>query len=266
MRFKRSVAIISDTHVGSSYAVFPEVYETQEGNVVKANRIQKEIFRYYTDVLLKVYEEFKVDTVLHLGDAIEGLNRKQPAEFLTLSNLEEQKECCINLLKPLVEGRQFFILSGSYYHGSLDTKVHKGIAERLGGVYLGYMANLKLKGTTKVLNVAHTLPSSFIYRSTILDREATLLKEAEALKKFPRVDVVIRGHLHFFEHIHLPKMHIVVAPGMKAYDPSYTQMLKMMGRKIPDIGGALLLVDMKDRVIVHHFLMETPDIFEIRDL
>ena len=46
INIKRSLAIISDTHVGSRCALFPDKYTTKEGNIVRANAGQLEIFKY----------------------------------------------------------------------------------------------------------------------------------------------------------------------------------------------------------------------------
>lgn len=252
---KRSLAIISDTHVGSRCSLFPDKYVGSEGNVIKPNEGQLEIYKYWKYFFNEVCNRLRVDTIIHLGDALHGLNRKEAGEGLLLPTLQDQCDCFIQLIRPYLKGRKFLVVSGSGYHESLDFKVHKTIAERLNGIFCGYVADIKLKNTNRTINIAHSSGYPQIYVSTVLDREGFFLKVAEASGKIGKVDILVRGHIHIFEHIHLSTQHLVSTPCWTTFsgNPLTT---KLYGRKQPDIGGIVIMIDKYDRITIHHYLMD----------
>lgn len=252
--YKRSIAVITDTHIGGKHALMLPKWENPEGQVFKANKLQRYIYDFWRYFLEKC-NEYKVDTVIHLGDAVEGYNRKEAGFNLVLSNLDDQIDCCVDILKEIVKNRKFYIVSGTTYHEATEVKIHKTIANRLGGTFCGYIADLKVKEVGKTINIAHKGSNAMIYLSTTLDREAVFLKMAEGLNKFPKVDIFLRGHLHVFDEIHQRKIRLIQCPCWKAYEPSGI-FTGIVGKRIPDIGGLILLFDSENRLQVLHYLME----------
>lgn len=257
MRYKnntRAIAFISDTHVGSKYAIFPEKFETYNGNVIKASKLQLEILKFWNFFISKC-KEFNVDSVIHLGDAIEGYNKKEAGFGLSLSNIDDQVDCCVQILEPLVRNRKFYIISGTTYHESFETKIHKNIAHKLNGIYCGYLNNLKIKKPDITINIAHKSSNAMIYLSTMLDREVLFLKMSEAYGKFPKVDLVVRGHLHLYANVNVRDMKILQLPCWKAYQPN-ALFTGILGKRIPDIGGVIALINPDGRIELREYLME----------
>lgn len=259
--YKRVIALISDTHISSKYALFPNSYIDDKGVEYRANAGQKKIYGYWQN-FCGVCDELKVDTVIHLGDALHGTNRKEFGRNLMFTDLEIQKDVAVMLLKQIVKRRKFFIVSGTGYHQSLDSKVHKSIAERLNGTFLGALANLRLKPSNRVMNVTHGTSGAVIYRSTILDRGGHFILQAQALGKLPKIDIIVSGHLHNFIHIHFAQQHLIQLPCWMAWEESKPY-LKYYGKMQPDIGGVILMIDDKDRILVWHYLYPLPHISDM---
>lgn len=253
VHFKRAIAFISDCHIGSLYAVFPEGIKTPQGNELKINVGQKVILDYW-NYFWKKCDEFSVDTIIDLADNIEGNNKKEFGANLITSDLEIQKTAYVELLKPHIKRRQYITITGSGYHQSLDTKIQKDIAKRLGGKFYGAVANIHPVGTNRTINIAHGEGGAFVYRATAMDREGLFQLAATAQGKIPKVDVVVRGHLHSFCHLHMPKQHLIQLPCWKAYDPNKIT-LKSYGKMQPDIGGCILFIDEENRIDIHHYLL-----------
>jgi predicted phosphodiesterase len=263
MKYKRIIALISDTHTGSKYALFPPSWKDSEGNEHKANPGQLQIYEAW-ESFAETCDEMDVDTVIHLGDALHGLNRKQFGLGLMMPDLNQQKDVCVELLKPLVGGRDFFCLSGSGYHESLDWKQHESICKELKpyarrSKFLGPLANLEITGTSRIMNVAHGESGAAIYRTTVMDREGTLLLQAEAEGKLPHFDIIARGHWHFFLHLHLAHQHLIQVPCWMAWEPSRPY-LRYYGKMQPHIGGVIVRIDQQDRIDPMHFLYKAPHI------
>jgi len=262
--FKRVIALISDTHVGSKYALFPDSYIDEDtGNEYRANAGQKQIYGYWQN-FCQVCDELKVDTVIHLGDALHGTNRKEFGKNLITSELPIQEDVAVVLLKQIVKDRKFFIISGSGYHQSLDSKVHKSIAKReeLKGTFLGALANLRLKPSNRIMNITHGVSSAAIYRTTIMDRDGMFFLQAQASGKLPKVDIAVHGHWHSFIYIHTAQHHLIQLPCWMGWEPSRPY-LKYYGKMQPDIGGVILMIDDKDRILVWHYLYPLPHISDM---
>jgi len=267
---KRSVMLISDTHIWSDYALVSRdpVYEKGRclNPIETLNKGQRTIQSYWYDEFIPTCDRFNVDTIIHFGDAIQGCNPKEGGLDCLSPNIDHQKEDFVNLMTPLVADRIYHQLSGTRYHEALNTRIHKDLVERLQpyckrAVYHGKFANIGLEGTEKVLNCAHAATSALIYPATIIDREMVFVKMAVAEGRVPRPDYIIRGHLHRYIHIDYPDMHGIQLPGWQAWYPLGDK-VRLYGRTQPDIGGVLLLIDKKDRTILLHFIYRTPNIID----
>jgi hypothetical protein len=229
--------------------------ETHEQITIHGSSGQDTLYEYWLDFCRKCDDE-GVDTVILDGDALHGTNRKEYGMNLMTEDLEIQKIAACQLLAPLVKYRNFIALSGSLYHESLDTRVHKDIAEKLGGKYAGLLWNGKLQGTNRTMNIAHGVSGAAIYRTTVMDREGHLMLQAQALGKLEKFDLIVRAHWHYFIHIHFAQQHLIQLPCWICWEPNKIY-VRYYGRMQADIGGVILNIDEKDRISVWHYLYKT---------
>jgi len=259
-KYVRAIAVVSDTHIGSVSALFPEEFRTEEGNVRKANPAQLALLEYW-NYFIKKCDEYKVDTVLHLGDALDGTQpRQRKSSGLILNDLTEQRDAFIALMRPLVKDRIFVMCSGTEYHESIDFEVHKDLVEQLRpvtkrAIFIGAMGTLEIKETGQVINIAHGTGATFIYRGQLLDRESMFTKLAEVYGKIDSVDVILRGHLHFFHSNGQSSPLVMQIPCWELYTPNKLT-LSVWGRKQPDIGGVIMLFTETGEIDIRKFVME----------
>ena len=251
----RSLGLLSDMHVGSTVAIWPKEYGTPEGTIIKASKGQLMLLDYWKEVA-KTFKEYEVDTILLNGDLIEGLNRKENGKGLMASNLNFQAEACVELLDDMIPSKKtkVWVFSGSTYHESYDCEFHESIADLLKQryprtEYMGAMKNIKLHGTGVTMNIQHGYGGGSMYRATKMDREAMFINLAESNNKLDgKIDVIIRGHLHYFACLQMVKTSIQL-PCWKAFEASKI-FLPNYGRMQPDIGGVVMLVDKQNSVMV----------------
>jgi len=258
-KYKRVWALIGDTHVGSRHAIFPRGIKTREGNTLALSRGQELLLNYW-DEFSRICNDFEVDTVIHFGDAVEGLNPLEKGRGLMISELEVQKKAFDKLMTPLVSGRKFLMLEGSDYHGSVDTSVNEQMCEKLGGKYLGHSSEMDIEGTNKRIQVSHGGDESSKVLSKILDSNNLFDIQMKVKEKLPNVSIVARAHSHKFAHIHLPNHHIILIPCWKCNEPEGKLGSKSFLKFVPDIGGVILLIDDSNRVSIFHFLFNPPKI------
>jgi UDP-2,3-diacylglucosamine pyrophosphatase LpxH len=244
-------------HVGSDFGLCGPNWITKDTNKdlgASRNKGQKIIYKYWQFFANKC-KEWDADSFIFFGDIINGVNFKQSGLRQMTSDIDEQVDHAISLIKPIINDKPSIHLSGSGYHGSKDTRVHRRIAKDVGGKFLGGIANVKLEGTSRILNIAHGTSQAYVYRTMIMSRESLFMAEAMAFGKVPRVDMLIRGHMHHFIHIHQKGMHMLQLPCWKAYEP-WRGTLGAYGKFQPDIGACILLIDQKDRMVVLPFIMQ----------
>jgi len=254
MKFKRIIALLADLHVGCRYAVFPEDFVSEEGNNLSAtmNDMQVKLLEYFKHYV-QVCNDLNVDSVFLVGDLIAGTNPSEQGRLMVTTNLNEQKEACIKLLEPLCKGRKVGVWSGTRYHDSLTYRTEQDIARHFKGKFFGEIANVRLVPSNRVASISHHGHSAIIYPETAFGRDMTFYLESMALGKLPKIDIIIRAHLHRWCYIHRYKIHYVSLPCFQGFVP-YPRAVKYFGKLQPDIGGAILFIDEEDRIRVWHYL------------
>lgn len=257
---------MGDTHVGSKYSVFPPNYITEQGNTLLLNKAQAQLYEYWQD-MVRVCKDLKVDTIIHFGDHIEGSNRKELGRFLLANEQEDQKEAVSILMEPLVSGRNYYSVTGSGYHHSLDTDVTEHIAEKLKNkcktvTNFGGVVNMKIEGTGRVLHASHGEGGAMLYRTMLMDREGLYHLAGQAEDKIIKADIIAHGHLHFFVHIHLRNQHLIQVPCWKMFTPDRIH-LKLYPKMQPDIGFVIVIIDTENRINIWDYKYKSPKIDDV---
>jgi len=247
---KRAIALIGDLHIGSIYAVMPNPYITHDGRRIIPSKEQQKLNQTLA-WCKQTMNYWNVDSIIFTGDLIQGKNIKEMARNLVIADLEEQQDMAIQRLQPIVKGLKVCGVSGTSYHKSIDTEIEKKIIEALNGQFYETMAWIQIPNSERILNVAHESAKATIYPLGALEREADQMLKAYGEGKLPyKPDVIIRGHRHIFAHLHTTSYHAIYVPSFQTWYPMTT---KYYGSLQSDIGIAILFIDAKDRIIVHHY-------------
>ena len=238
---KTRIVNISDLHVGSKAALWPEEHTTEAGTVIKASEAQLKLLEYWEDFWSR--EAKTAEYVLLLGDMCEGKNPRGQARGLMDADLHEQKRAAISLLEPKVKGKIIRGIWGTCYHTSDDMEIDKMITEELGGVDDGIIANLKLNKTGKIINYSHTVSGAVIYRGMAIDRDSLFIDAVEGQKLNFHIDLYIRAHWHWYGHQENDSRHLVVNPGWKLWAPIRQKNAVMWAKFLPTIGGTVIDID-----------------------
>ena len=257
------IGLISDLHVGAQHGLLPIDFCDKYGLGYKMNRGQIKLWEYYNQFIKKL-KEFKVNTLIVLGDVVSGKNVKELGTYIIGTDLQMQMQAAVETLGYLIKNvptiEKVIILRGTPYHGSKDTLVEENIANKLtlnykvnaeyGGEYL-YL-NLKYNGKMKTLWLAHPATGAMVYPETSLGRDIGQFLQAQATGKLPKVDMIIRAHRHEFIELHKSSIRYMVLPCWQFYVP-YDKAVEWYSKWQPDIGGAILLADEEVRLRPLHF-------------
>jgi len=258
---RRSIAFLADLHIGSPFAPWPEGFKTQTGFKIVPSAGQQQLNEYFKD-FLKACNKYKVDTVISLSEIIDGGNRKEYGQRLVTADLGLQVDAAVAFLRPLVKNREFFGVTGSMYHNSLDMDAEAEIIKQLGGTFLGRLRNLQLKecgGFT--INVAHGEGGNYIYKGTKEDRELLWAKVLEGNNVLDfHIDLFARGHLHYYGYMERKNQAYIACPCWTDWIP-YRPSLMLYGRQ-PDIGWVILQVARDGDFRLRKKLYQPPNIVQ----
>lgn len=257
------IGLMSDLHVGAQHGLFPV------GFGEKLNGGQKALWRYLKKFIGEM-NKCKVNVLVFLGDILGGQNWKERGTYMMRTELEWQSDACAFLINYICEKvptiKQVLFFKGTPYHGSRDVSVENMVAGKLSqkyqfgtegkpkAIYLGEYAYITLKygKYKKLLWLAHPATSASVYPETVLGRDIGQFLQAFAMKKIPKVDMIIRAHRHEYMELHKSTIRYMVLPCWQFYVP-YDKAVKWYSKWQPDIGGAILLADDQIRLRPWHF-------------
>lgn len=262
---------IADLHCGEQFAWQPEEFKTYDGRIFKPSPVQKYILKQWQSIK-QVADEFKVQYVFVLGDLLGGLNPKDEGKYITC-DIRDQVRMATQGLAEIAKDRITYIVSGTKYHSIPrgEGEPEEDVAIRLRDMgfkahFLGDMAYVEVNGMKRKrrIFIAHESATGLVYPATLMSRDVNWTLQSYAQGKTPRVDAIVRAHLHHWLYIDQSRIHCVQLPGFMALTP-YQQTIKYYFKLQPDIGGALMLADEEGRLRFWHFLMPQEDYLKMSD-
>jgi len=249
----KRLAVVSDLQCGSLFGMLPPDFLTSEGIPKLQNTGQRYLWDCWVDFSDRM-AAFKPDAILCNGDMIDGRQRKQEGTELSLNLVSDQINAavaCLNVLKKKRPGMKWFFTRGTAYHvgnaGQDEEEIAKSMnAERYPsvgtGVYVREILWLDIDGV--IIEAAHHIGvSQGFYRLTQLDKEMqwSAMAAKDNTKGIPKADLLIRSHVHNFQHAEHASKQGVVTPCWQLQTPFMRK--NSTYRMLPDIGGVLIEVD-----------------------
>jgi hypothetical protein len=251
------LAVIADTHVGSSTALAPLTFSTHsrntlEAQVTQANRMQKWLYECWTDYWDYVYKVSKKKRliVVHCGDIIDGLHHNT---MQVMNEVADQAQAAVDLLAPISARAQSFfgILGTSPTHAGQENISEIGIYKELGA--RAYSQTLSLEIDGKLFDFAHhgragrrawTSSAAGVGAEVIIDYATQGLKPP---------DYVFRAHNHVLDDSGLK------IPGTRSISLPSWQLKTSYGWRISsnaarsDIGGYVVVDGVLDDSKARYF-------------
>lgn len=263
----RSILLVGDVHGGSPYAVCDEEGITvpygNEAIHVSPCKGQLELYELWKQ-MERDAEEFNVDTVIDLADAIDGVDYYNSGQGVMTSVLDSQLDLTARLYKPIVKDRIFIGTSGSPYHQSKDTRTHLRLCEKLDKYayethFMGVVGLITIKDVGKRLMVSHKDGNAMLYTATKNDRELIYQKVAEANGQLPYIHTRVTAHLHKAMHLDNGRQHYIQSPCWKSWYPIKGS-TQLIGRRMTDVGYVIMTFDSLGRSTVKMFVENSPNI------
>lgn len=189
----RSGVIIADLHVGSYAGLCPPGKFSKDDK--KLRRSQEETYHHYQRF---AKENRGVDILLVNGDCIEGKGSRNGGIELWTSDLLEQTRAAAQLIR-MFNAKTIRMSFGTNYHVAAGSgeRLEQIIANDLSGtIHNRHFMNIG----GVVVDMRHKVGSSSIPhgRHTSISKEAVWCALMHERGIFPKVDVIIRSHTHYY--------------------------------------------------------------------
>ena len=96
-----NILLTGDHHVGSAYGMMPPDYPAEDGAVIGQNPLQRHLWNCWEDAIVKA-SRFKIARVVHMGDCIDGQQRRQGASERSLQTVSDQQNAATFILRSLM--------------------------------------------------------------------------------------------------------------------------------------------------------------------
>jgi hypothetical protein len=193
----RRILIISDTHIGSRYALVPPSFRASHTG--PAGVFMSYMWDCWQDMLKRLPP---LDCIIINGDSMEGEHPtlKSAPDALEVSPLR-QIDMAIETLGPLRDkSKHLWLIRGTGFHEGKWNEALEALGRELhaerwadrrysGEVLDGDFYGLKI-------NAAHAMSIGAIYQGTLADRTARFMALAESLGKTLPADLIVRSHVH----------------------------------------------------------------------
>jgi len=247
----KNVIVISDTHIGCQFGLFPPEFKIDGGNIVKQSKLQSVVWEWWNEFVNKwipmVTKNEPFILVLN-GDAIDGDHHGTKTQIS--KNIADQQKIAEVILKPLIsKSEKYFHIRGTEAHVGKSAENEENLAKSLGAIpdELGNYARweMYMRMQNSLIHFSHHVGTtqSAAYESTAVYKEMVeAFNEAGRWRETPP-DVIVRSHRHRLFETRIPTKNgygiVLVTPGWQLKTP-FVHRLATGRSGTPQVGGCLV--------------------------
>jgi UDP-2,3-diacylglucosamine pyrophosphatase LpxH len=270
----KTCLFISDIHTGHLNAVSSlHPYNKNLDTEINIREEMREVHWHWCKMADSLSKR-KIDFLCVNGEPCEGEHRNNAGKGLWSNDMLDQIDDFEKIVK-LISYDKFGLLVGSGYHWQMGNSTAEDVVIQRMSKYgqnvfvknkkpiQNYFANIDING--KLFSITHHLRASQVqsYRSTPPASEASGIEFLRG-KLYPHersVDMIIRGHIHYFWYMDTGHHHILVTPSWKLWDDYVIK--KGLQGVFNHIGGVELVIESNGKIEMIKHLMEKYPIPEI---
>ena len=244
------LAIISDSHVGSSTAVAPlefNVHSRSENEVQKtsANKMQRWLYECWTDYWDHVFKLAKKKRliVVHCGDLVDGLHH---GSLQVMNEVQDQVEAFEELMLPILAKADGFygVLGTGPSHAGMDNSTEAQIYRDLGAIEFGQTLTLSIDGVIHDF-AHHGRAGSRPWTSSAANLASEVIMDY-ATQGLPIPNYIWRGHNHRIDDSG-SKLPVTRSIALPSWQLKTTFGYRVAGNTVrSDIGGYIVVDGLLD--------------------
>jgi hypothetical protein len=194
------VVVLSDGHsghiAGLTHPDFDSVPSHNGSPRYHAYLARRRLWKYFAE---KIEELQPIDVLIYNGDAIDGKGAKSGStELLTADRTEQVDMAAASIL--FCKATEVYMSYGTSYHAGAQEDWENEVAKGAGAVKIGSHDYLDVNGL--VFSYRHFISKSSIPhgRATPLARERLWNVLWSEWGEYPKADVLLRSHVHYFAY------------------------------------------------------------------
>ncbi len=200
----KRLVVISDLHCGHRSGLTPPTLhydpDCLDHDRQKFADIQQKLWAFYTETVKQL---MPIDILVVNGDAIDGKGDKSGGTEQLELDLGKQVDIATECIE-LVKAKKIIIIAGTPYHVGSDSDYERDLADKVDACKFGGEEYVDINGL--MFNFRHRISRSSIPhgRFTMLGKEQLWKMIASEVYGWPKADVVVRSHAHYYvqsEHL-----------------------------------------------------------------
>lgn len=234
---KKRILVASDPHCGHVVGLCPAEVDppSQDHKQAKYALVRRQVWDYFASVVDR-YRPF--DISIWVGDMTDGKGSRSGGTELLSSDWRVQTDMAIKTIEyvgaPVVR-----MVYGTAYHVSSEGTDMEDFIAREVNAKIGSHEWYNING--RIFDVKHKIGSSTIPHGRLTPLAKEIMWNRLWEPRQPRADVLIRGHVHYFEHIDHDGCLGFTCPALQGYGSKFGS--RECSGKV-DIG--LIIIDVYD--------------------
>lgn len=196
----KRVLVISDLHCGHFAGLTPpdwnDAPQKNSEQRFMLYRARRTYWKFYKDTVDKLKP---IDVLIVNGDAVDGKGQRSGSTELLTTDRTEQVDMATACIE-VVEAKKVFMSFGTPYHTGVNEDWEAEIAKAVNAEKIGGEDWINVNGL--VFNYKHFVGSSSVPygRMTAIAKERIWQILWNEYGEYPKADVLIRSHVHYFGH------------------------------------------------------------------
>lgn len=217
----KRVVVISDLHCGHLVGLTHPDFDARPNNVESSSfTLYNKRSLYWRLFSESIAQLQPIDYLIVNGDAIDGRGEKSGSTELLVVDRNEQVQMAIAVIET-VKARKVVMSYGTAYHNGKLEDYEQQIANAINAVELVPYGYVDVEGL--VLNYRHHCGGSSVPygRVTSIAKERLWDVLRSEYDEFPKSDIVIRSHTHYFSFGGGYRWLAMVTPALQGYGSKY---------------------------------------------
>lgn len=238
MKSRKRVLVVSDFHCGHELGLTHPGFDpdTRPKNGTHSYDVRRFMWNWFAD---KTNRIGKVDILIVNGDAIDGKGEASGGTELIYPDRNDQVEMAVAAIRHIGAGK-VLMSYGTSYHTGKEEDWEDAIAREVNAEKIGGEDTVDINGL--LINYRHHCGRSSIPhgRHTAIAREALWNVLWGERGEYPKADVLIRSHVHYFNYCGGSEWLALTTPSLQGYGAKYG------GRRMSgtvDIGVVVFNID-----------------------
>ena len=219
MKSRKRVLVVSDFHSGHIRGLtHPGFDRDNEPERHRTSwRIRRHVWNWFADTTDRLG---RVDILIVNGDAIDGRGEASGGTELIYPDRNDQVEMAVAAIKHIGAGK-ILMSYGTPYHTGKFEDWEDQIAREVKAEKIGGEDSIDINGT--IFNYRHHVGRSSVPhgRHTAVSREKLWNTLWAERGEYPRADIIIRSHVHYFNYAGGSDWLAMTTPALQGYGSKY---------------------------------------------